>query len=124
MTDMGDKRFHMTNRYFTLRQDPDMKRPFKIGLNNASGWAMYCNLGYVLLMHHEIVRGGTYTDDGSNFETYTDANFLEMEALGEYKEVAPGEELCHWETFTVLPPRWRPLIFATTRPLMRLSGRT
>ena len=108
MTDMADERFAMTSRYFTLRQDPDMKRPFKIGLNNSAGWAMYANLGYVLLMHHDLNEGGTYTDDGSNFETYTDANFLEMEALGEYKKVRPGQELSHAMTFAVLSAKMDP----------------
>ncbi len=38
-----------------------------------------------------------------NFESYTCGEFIEMESLGEYKVVNPGEFILHHESWELLP---------------------
>ena len=42
-----------------------------------------------------------YPDGGVNFETYTDARFLELESLSPLVSLAPGASVVHTETWTL-----------------------
>ena len=108
IADIQDTRFYADNSYITLVQEAEIRRPFKLGIANYDGWAMYINKDKVLKFKHEHVKGATYTDGGCSFEIYTDANFLEVETLGQYKELLPGDEITHTEQislFDALLPR-------------------
>ena len=43
---------------------------------------------------------GDYPDFGCSFETFTNADFLELETLGPLATLAPGESLTHTERWT------------------------
>ncbi len=105
---LKDPRLHLHNRHFVLQQDPEIWRPFKAGMLNPEGFGLYALDGWVVTAQHEVVPGGNYTDGGSSFEVYTGNAFMEIEALGEFKEVAPGESLVHTETLSVQKAK-RPL---------------
>ncbi len=96
-TDLSCVRSHFTDRYFTLRQNPEITRAFKLGFDNEAGWACYVNHGLVFIKRYNHVVGGSYPDNGCSYETYTNNNILEMESLGEIKEYAPGETAEHTE---------------------------
>jgi len=98
---LKDERLHLHNRHFVLKQDPELWRPFKAGMQNPEGFGLYAIGDYVVTAQHEYVPGGCYTDGGSSFEVYTGNAFMEIETLGEYREVAPGECLTHTETLSV-----------------------
>jgi len=100
---LKDERLTLHNRVFALKQDPALPRPFKCGMKNPEGFGMYVLGDWVFSIDYQPVEGGTYTDAGSTIEVYTDAAFLELEALGEYQEVQPGEVLTHTETLSVRP---------------------
>ena len=57
-------------------------------------------------------------DLGSNFETFTNQEFLESESLGPYGEISPGQTVKHSEIWAVfsgvqLPPLHDEDAFAT-----------
>jgi len=100
---LKDDRLHLHNRYVVLEQDETLRRPFKAGLAAPEGFGLYALGDFVFKAQHTHNPNGCYTDGGSSLEIYTDAAFLEMEALGEYTEVAPGETITHTETLSVTP---------------------
>lgn len=102
-TKMNDARVTWGDKYILLRQDPAADRAFKIGLDSQHGWAAYFNHGDVMLKKFDIIAGAAYPDEGMNFETYTSAVFLEMESLGAYQKVEPGESAEHHESWELIP---------------------
>lgn len=100
--DLRDDRFYFGHRFATLRQDPAAEAAFKIGFDNFAG------KGYYVLKDSVFIKtywpnhpDGVYPDNGMSFETYTAALFLELETLGEIREVAPGEVSVHKENWQV-----------------------
>ena len=73
----------------------------KFGINNEHGFAMYFNHGDMFLKRFDAVPDGNYPDGGMCFETYTNPLFLEMESLGELKNVKPGETVSHTERWSL-----------------------
>ena len=88
-TQVNDERFFLGNKYITLKQDPTMERPFKIGLNNEPGWAAYFNKNQLFIKYHKHELHGNYPDFGCSYETYTNNHILELETLGTINKVVP-----------------------------------
>jgi hypothetical protein len=95
-----DPRLSLSDRWLELRQDP-AAGPTKLGLVHRLGWAGYLNDGLWFEKRFDYVEGARYPDGGVNFETYTDARFLELESLSPLVELGPGEFLSHRETWTL-----------------------
>ncbi|RXZ84067.1 hypothetical protein EBB07_02970 [Paenibacillaceae bacterium] len=100
-TRMNDKRVVWGDRLITVNQEQDA-HPFKFGLTNDAGWTAYAHHGDVFLKFYKPVAGGTYPDYGVNFELYTNDLFLELETLGEYRQVESGETAAHQETWRLV----------------------
>jgi hypothetical protein len=98
-TDLHDERLRLGRRVTKLAQTG--RRPLKFGLRHTGKWAGYVLGTQLFLKTIPWVEGETYPDFGCNFETFTNADFLELESLGPYKRVAPGETLRHTETWAV-----------------------
>ena len=102
--DLRDDRFYFGHRFATLRQDPSAKVAFKIGFDNFAGRGYYAIGDTVFIKSYSPNHpDGVYPDNGMSFETYTAALFLELETLGELKNMAPGETAEHRETWKVVP---------------------
>ena len=102
-TDFTDPRFTFGSRYLLLRQEPGTQAT-KIGMAHAGGWVGYLNHGALFVKKFPRVAGKTYPDRGCNFETYTDANILEIESLGPLVKLEPKhqtEHTEHWELHAV-----------------------
>lgn len=102
----ADPRVTFGDRLFRLRQDPLATAPTKIGFAHREGWAGYWNDGTLFVKRFGYEEGARYPDGGCNFETYTDANILELESLGPLVTLGPGVETSHterWSLFTDLP---------------------
>jgi hypothetical protein len=101
-TDLSDKRWGFTKKYLTLRQDPNnTSQPQKIGLFNPHTWGAYYLNGELFLKQYEPAASKTYSDFGCSFETFTNAEFLEMETLGPLTKLQPGEGVTHVEHWTL-----------------------
>ncbi len=101
-TDLADPRWRWGTRYVTLRQDVNAKSPTKLGLAHKLGWIGYLNKGVLFVKGIGYQEGRNYTDGGSNFETFTNKDFLEVESLGPFERIAPGKAIEHVERWWLL----------------------
>ncbi|MEG2670341.1 MAG: hypothetical protein RR957_07720 [Oscillospiraceae bacterium] len=102
-TKMNDERVYWGDKYITLRQDPTVERAFKFGIDSQHGFAAYFNHGDMLVKYFDIIDGAEYPDDGMCFETYTNPLIMEMESIGEFKVVEPGDFGFHHEKIRIIP---------------------
>ena len=101
-TDLADPRWRFGTRYITLAQDSTAKKPTKLGLAHKMGWVGYLNSGTLFVKAFDYQDGKTYTDGGSNFETFTNKDMLEVESLGPLQQIAPGKAIEHLERWRLL----------------------
>ena len=99
-TDLSDPRWHFTKKYMALRQDPHAAEPQKLGSFNHDTWMAYL-LGSDLFLKRATAPGTPreYPDMGCSFETFSSADFLELETLGRMVRLKPGasvEHVEHW----------------------------
>lgn len=98
-TKMNDKRVYFGDKFITLKQDINADCAFKIGLDLHKGRAFYALEDTVFIKTYHHIEGGRYPDNGMSFETFTNSSFIEMETLGELKNVAVGETVSHSENW-------------------------
>lgn len=98
-TDLSDPRWTWLRKYFVLRQDPTNPVPMKIGHFNAKTFGAYLLHGEMFLKRYDADPSRAYPDFGCSYETFTNADFLEIETLGALTKVPPGgfvEHVEHW----------------------------
>jgi len=98
---LNDPRIVFTESEVVVNQG-EGPTPYKFGSNNEAGWAAYSNHGDTFIKRYKHVVGGSYPDYGVSFELYTNTLILELETLGEYREVEPGATVEHVETWQVV----------------------
>ena len=96
-TDLSDPRWTIGKKYIRLRTNAQMKEPQKIGVGNRQGWAAYLRKRTLFLKRFAWVEDANYPDFGSNTETYTAGNFIELETLGPLARLAPNGSADHTE---------------------------
>ncbi|WP_028986128.1 hypothetical protein [Thermoanaerobacter indiensis] len=99
---MNDKRVYWGEKYIALKQDPNNREPFKLGINNQEGWAAYARGGHLFVKRYYPQHDATYPDFGVSFETYTNDWMLEIETLSPFTKLQPGETVEHveeWELY-------------------------
>jgi hypothetical protein len=96
-TDLTDSRWGWGERYLFLRQDEYIHEPQKIGIHNPQGWGAYLNDGTLFIKFSAYSPKSNYPDFGSNFEFFTNNNFLEIETLGALSSIQPGQQVRHIE---------------------------
>ena len=77
--------------------------PFKIGFPNPSEWLGYAVDGTLFVKRAAYQPGADYLDRGSSSECYCNAQFLELETLGPFTNLAPGEAVTHREVWALYP---------------------
>lgn len=95
----NDARFSFGDRYVCIKQDPEAKRPAKIGAALTDAWAAYHLQDTLFVKKVPWQAHVTYPDKGCNFETYTDAGILELETLGPLVDLPAGASVSHLETW-------------------------
>jgi hypothetical protein len=97
-TNLSDVRWTLLEKYLVLRQDPHNSIPQKLGSFNRDTWGAYLLNGELFV---KSVRAegaiNSYADCGCSFETFTNADFLELETLGPLTRLQPGETVTHTE---------------------------
>jgi len=101
-SNLADPRWTFLRKYLILHQDPKNSTPTKLGSFNRETWGAYL-LGSDLFIKRYRATGGPawYPDYGCSFETFTNADFLEIETLGPIEKVEPGESITHIERWTL-----------------------
>ena len=99
-TDPQDKRLFLGKKYVTLIQDPQNEDCMKLGFDLNVGRAFYV-LGNSVFekKYYPNHPNGRYPDGGVSMETYNCGLFIEIETLGEQKQMQTGEEVSHKETW-------------------------
>jgi hypothetical protein len=98
-TDLSDERLRLGRRITKLSQS--CRQPLKFGLRHTEKWVGYVLGDQLFLKTIPLIEGAIYPDMGSNFETFTNHEFLELESLGPIKKVASGETVSHAESWAV-----------------------
>jgi hypothetical protein len=100
-TDLSDPRWTLGRKYIRLRTDASMSAPQKIGVANRQGWAGYLRRDLLFVKRVRWEEGASYPDFGVNTETYTAANFIELETLGPLRRLQPGDSATHEERWSL-----------------------
>jgi hypothetical protein len=101
-TNLSDHRWRFLRKYLLLHQDPSNSDPQKLGSFNKNTWAAYSLKGDLFIKRYDAQDSPkNYPDFGCSFETFTNADFLEMETLGPLQHLKPGESLTHIEHWTL-----------------------
>ena len=98
-TNMADPRWIWGRKYIVLKQDPTQREPQKLGVGNKKGWVAYARAGHLFLKLFNYADGATYPDFGSNLETWTNADILEVETLGPMTTLQPNDTTEHIENW-------------------------
>jgi hypothetical protein len=100
-SDLSDRRWIFTRKYMILRQDASATSPQKLGHFNPNTWGAYLLGGDLFLKTYKAKSGVTFPDFGCSFETFTNADFLELETLGPMTRLAPGAAVNHVENWSL-----------------------
>jgi hypothetical protein len=104
-TDTADERWRWGRQFITLRQTPHSS-PTKLGLLHEMKWIGYLTRSTLFIKLVQYEAGATYPDFGCNFETFSNAQMLEIESLSPLRTLAPGESVGHtesWRLFGSIP---------------------
>ena len=104
-TNTADDRWRWGREFITLRQTPHSS-PTKLGLMHRMKWIGYLTRHALFIKTINYEEGASYPDFGCNFETFTNAQMLEIESLSPLRTLAPGESVGHtesWRLFGSIP---------------------
>lgn len=101
-TNFADPRWTLGRKYIRLRVDASLKESQKIGVANKRGWAAYLRDGLLFVKRYGWNERATYPDYGVNTETYTSAEFVELETLGPMAHLEPGQHASHEEKWELV----------------------
>jgi hypothetical protein len=96
-TNMSDPRWTWGEKYILLRQDARAEKPQKIGLMDMEGWAAYANHNNLFVKLFDADPEALYPDFGCSVESFTNADMLELETVGPFALLEPGDEVEHVE---------------------------
>ncbi len=103
---LSDPRLICGDHFIFLKQDPLISSAIKIGGNIRYGWAGYVVNNTLFIKYFAWDPTQPFPDFNCNFESYTNADMLEMESLGILSRLEPGESVSHyekWEVFSNIP---------------------
>ena len=108
---LSDARLLLRDEYTFIKADP--APPFKIGTFNPHGWLAYWVEGVLFKKSFGAHTNANYPDHNCNTEIYCNEDFVELESLAPFVQLAPGESVKHiekWEVSTSLPAMLADLI--------------
>ncbi len=100
-TDFSDPRWKFTRKYLILRQDPKNSQPQKAGFFSPDTWGAYLLGSNLYIKRTKADPSKMYVDYGCSYETFTNADFLELETLGPMTKLEPGASVEHLERWTL-----------------------
>jgi hypothetical protein len=101
-SNLSDHRWKFTRKYLMLHQDPTNSDPQKLGSFNKNTWAAYWLNSELFIKRYDAGDSPKdYPDFGCSFETFTNADFLELETLGPLQHLKPRASLEHVEHWTL-----------------------
>lgn len=101
-TNMQDERIWVGSKYVVIESLPKIERPLKVGVNNWREWVAYFINGNLFIKYSRKDNADCALDLGAEAQCYCNHKFLELETLGIYKAIEPGEELRHREIWRMV----------------------
>lgn len=98
---MNDRRVYWGGAYIAVTPDKRDTPPFKFGFTASDETAVYFNRGQAVVKALQYYEAGNYPNYGANFESYTNAEFIEIESLSPLTTLKTGERLTLTETWKV-----------------------
>lgn len=89
--EMNDRRLRWGGKYIAVTPDTKDTPPFKFGFTASHCRALYFNRNQAVVKKLEFDKDGQYPNYGCNFESYTNAEFIEIESLSALKTLATGQ---------------------------------
>lgn len=102
-SDPRDPRLIVEDDCFSVRSDPSINRPFKIGFHRTPCQMHYDNLGWRFCKQVVPTLTGEYPDLGATCEVFVNADMLELETLSPLLNIAPGRYAEHIEIWNLDP---------------------
>jgi hypothetical protein len=90
-TDLTDPRWIFMKKYLALRQDPNATTPQKIGHYNPRTFGAYLLRNELFLKQYQAEPDKMYPEFFCSFQTFTNADFLELETFGPFAKLLPGQ---------------------------------
>jgi hypothetical protein len=100
-TDLSDPRWRFLKKYLLLKQELGNAVPQKLGHFNKHTWGAYLLGETLFLKQYHADPNAAYPDFGCSYETFTNADVLELETLGPLVDLAPGQTLEHTEHWSL-----------------------
>lgn len=101
-TDLSDPRYTFGERFWLLKQE-DGAPPTKIGLAHREKWIAYVLGETLYIKTFDFQSNVQYPDGGCNFETFANAEMIEIETLGPVMTLRPDETVSHVENWYLFP---------------------
>ena len=95
-TRLADPRLSLNDDLCLIHADPDA-HPVKIGYLNRAGWAAYLSGGVFFVKRWKPEPEAEHVDFGCNCESYCNDRFIEVETIGPFAPLAPGQSVTHVE---------------------------
>jgi hypothetical protein len=92
-TDLGDPRWIFMKKYLGLRQDPKATCPQKVGLFNPHTFGAYLLGSDLFLKQYQAEPDKSYPEFFCSFQTFTNADFLELETFGPLVKLQPDQSV-------------------------------
>jgi hypothetical protein len=100
-TDLSDPRWIFMKKYLALRQDPKATSPQKIGLFNPRTFGAYLLRNELFLKQYAAEPDRVYPEFFCSFQTFTNADFLELETFGPFAKLLPGQTVSLIENWSL-----------------------
>ena len=101
-THIDDPRLTIRDDRITVRQDPNGNGALKIGVNDEVGRLVYRCKGQELVLSYTPLHGkGEYPDGNVSSEICTKPHMIEIESLGIFHDMKPGDTIVHEDKYTL-----------------------
>lgn len=94
---MNDPRVYWGDKFITVTPDSSAATPFKFGASCDEQYAAYFNNNQLIVKEFEFYYDADYPNYYCNFESYTCAEFIEIESLSPMFTLEAGDEARHTE---------------------------
>ena len=101
-TDIYDERIQVHEDFIFVNTLPANERAVKVGASNLLNWGAYYNAPYLFIKYSSKADDTCALDLGAEAQCYCNNKFLELETLGLYQVVKPGESATHREIWRVV----------------------
>jgi hypothetical protein len=96
-TDLSESRLKVGKELAFIRTLPKNDAALKVGASNLQQWIAYFIGQYLFVKYSKKDAADCALDLGAEAQSYCNGQFLELETLGSYRELRPGETIEHRE---------------------------